>query len=279
VAETDLLRGTEADSTRTPGERNFLPASRCARASLCVRQLPLYLLRRSLGSEVTVRRSRASDSSKSVMNPTTIPKLSPAPYQNPLSAYLAYKGTPDRFGGVGIVMPAGLQTHIWQPRLLHPCPSYQMCNLSDERTISLPALIIFYLYAMMRGTASTYRIAIATDESRVVRGFALVKEGDFRFPFMAPQDVQLGPVWTSPDYRGRGLATNLCRLALFEITGSAKNVWWLCRHENEPSKAIAKKLGLNVEGTLSRSSLLCLPAPHIYRLSHNPSKAPRRGNE
>jgi RimJ/RimL family protein N-acetyltransferase len=56
-----------------------------------------------------------------------------------------------------------------------------------------------------------------------------------RFPDMGPNDLQIGAVWTDPDYRGRGLA----RLAISEIrkrwTGRYQCLWYIVDETNEAS--------------------------------------------
>jgi ubiquinone/menaquinone biosynthesis C-methylase UbiE/ribosomal protein S18 acetylase RimI-like enzyme len=218
-----------------------------------------------------------------VIDHAVIGETGNATKQDLAGAFLAFKRKALEFEPGDVPMPAGLHVQIWRPRLLCPLPPSQMHNLANEKMLGLPALIFFYVYAMKRGAKSSYRIALATDESQMIRGFAVLRGRDFRFPFMASQDVQLGPVWTDTDCRGRGLATKLCRLALRELTGQVRNVWWLCRQDNEPSKAVAVKLGLMPVGKVARKSIFGLPAPHLYGqprpLGHQDCKRNEREHE
>lgn len=202
----------------------------------------------------------------------TIRKADQAATPYTAESYLAFKGAADELDLGDVSMPAGLEAHTWKPRLVHPFPPYRTVDLGKEKMLGLPALSIFYSYAIGRGAGSAYRIAIAIDGSQTVRGFAVLKGPDFRFPFMGPHDIQLGPVWTADDQRGRGLAAKLCRLALRELNGSARTVWWLCKHHNDSSKAVARKLGLALEGPATRTPVFSLPAFHIYRLCHRPGE-------
>lgn len=194
--------------------------------------------------------------------------------QDPAGVFLAFKRKAGELELGDISMPAGLQAHIWRPRLLHPFPPYPAYKLGEEKMLGFPALLFFYLYAMKRGARSAYRIAVATDESQSIRGFAVLRGGDIRFPFMASHDVQFGPVWTAADYRGHGLASKLCRLALRELTGPACDVWWLCKGDNQPSQAVAWGLGLQLASRMLRRTPFGLPAPHFY--TAYPGETPRQ---
>ncbi len=163
--------------------------------------------------------------------------------------------------------------HIWRPHLERPLPPFHLHGLGKEKMLTLPSLIFFYLSDIFRSAPRAYNIAIATNESQRVIGFVVLRAGDFRFPFMSPEDLQLGPVWIADAYRGCGLAVNLCRLVLLQVTERKTNVWWVCRHDNEPSKAVAGKLLFSLECAANRRSLLGLPAPHIYTLRPMPDDA------
>jgi RimJ/RimL family protein N-acetyltransferase len=187
--------------------------------------------------------------------------------------YLAFKSKLEELALDQVHIPAGFQMRIWRPRLARPLPPVRLHRLGNEKMLTLPSLVFFYLNDIYRGVPHNYKISIATNESQQVIGFVVLRGGDFRFPFMDPGDVQLGPVWIADSYRGRGLAVNLCRLILLQVTEQGSNVWWLCRRNNKPSQAVARKLLFRLECAANRSSLLGLPAPHIYTLRPMPDAA------
>jgi ribosomal-protein-serine acetyltransferase len=58
--------------------------------------------------------------------------------------------------------------------------------------------------------------------------------------------------WLEPDAEGRGLITMACRILLewaFQVRGMNR-VEWICRADNERSKAVAERLGMTLEGVL-----------------------------
>ncbi len=188
----------------------------------------------------------------------------PAAKINLNNSYLVFKGKPNLHENEEPSLPEKLQVRIWGVSLLRPFPYWHLSGLGEEKMLNPLALTLFYIHSMMRGGASIYRIAMARDESRRVCGFAVLRGPDFRFPFMARGDIQFGPVWIAPDYRGRGLATMLCREVLRKLNKPGSNVWWLCKHYNEPSKGTAIRLGLSLVGSVIRKPAFGLPVPHLY---------------
>jgi len=63
---------------------------------------------------------------------------------------------------------------------------------------------------------------------------------------MQSDDVQVGPVWTHPDYRSRGFASAVLANCLLEAAAkNRRSAWWLCRDENNPSNRLAAAAGLH----------------------------------
>jgi RimJ/RimL family protein N-acetyltransferase len=65
----------------------------------------------------------------------------------------------------------------------------------------------------------------------------------YRFPFMGPDDLQIGAVWTSPEARRQGLA----RIALAEahrrIGQQSAQIWYVTDAANPASAALARASG------------------------------------
>ena len=61
--------------------------------------------------------------------------------------------------------------------------------------------------------------------------------------------------WLEPGAEGRGLVTEACRVLLHWAfaTRGIHRAEWQCRADNEPSIAVAKRLGMTFEGTLRES--------------------------
>lgn len=65
-----------------------------------------------------------------------------------------------------------------------------------------------------------------------------------RFPFMRPDDLQIGAVWTSPGARRQKLAANAIRLAQRRFDGT--RFWYVTDAENEASAALARECGFRL---------------------------------
>jgi len=94
-----------------------------------------------------------------------------------------------------------------------------------------------------------YRIFLVR-EGRAVVHRSCVFPPFFRFPFMAPGDVQVGDVWTLEARRGRGLSS----AALKHIVASYadRSVWFLCEEGNQASAALARSAGMQLVGIGAR---------------------------
>jgi len=87
----------------------------------------------------------------------------------------------------------------------------------------------------------------------------------YRFPFMSESDVQIGNIWTHPNFRGKGLA-------LFAVNHICKNkfnlnskrnkqiqkIWYLVNKNNLSSIKVAEKAGFKKVGYGSKKGLFGL---------------------
>lgn len=115
-------------------------------------------------------------------------------------------------------------------------------------------LLIWRLqYVLTLGRAHCVLYFAALDGKLV--HYTVVQSRDFRFPFMSHRDIQVGPVWTHPMYRGKGIASTIGRLILSRLAQEGwTRVWWICRTDNEASIRTALDLGLARVGTGLHSS-------------------------
>lgn len=180
------------------------------------------------------------------------------------SHYLAFKIGSNEIALSSSSIPRELQTCVWRPQLFNPFPPYPAHNRVDEMLLHWLHLMFFLGCAVKRRGKAAYHVVTAADSCRKVCAIVGLRHADFRFPFMAPDDIQFGPVWVASNYRNRGLATSLCRMVLENLTDLPPNIWWVCRSNNEPSKRLAKSLGFREQGSISRTRYLGLPFFHSY---------------
>ncbi len=65
----------------------------------------------------------------------------------------------------------------------------------------------------------------------------------YRFPFMGPNDLQIGDVWTSPVARRRRLATSAMAEAHRRFASDGTVIWYVADASNEGSCALARSCG------------------------------------
>jgi RimJ/RimL family protein N-acetyltransferase len=93
--------------------------------------------------------------------------------------------------------------------------------------------------------------------SSVFPGFA-------RFPFMGPDDLQIGATSTSPDARGQGLATRAI-LEIMDVLGQpGRTFWYLTEAANIASCRAIEKAGFHCVGEGEKHSRLGLRALGYY---------------
>jgi RimJ/RimL family protein N-acetyltransferase len=73
-----------------------------------------------------------------------------------------------------------------------------------------------------------------------------------RYPFMESLDLQIGNTWTSPQYRGRGLATSAIRRAVTEFMLPRRAFWYIVATDNESSIAAIERAGFERIGEGAR---------------------------
>jgi RimJ/RimL family protein N-acetyltransferase len=127
-------------------------------------------------------------------------------------------------------LPAGLRLTIWRPRE-QPAPPFDPLRLAvwlQDRC---------GLFADGRYS----ELSLWSGERRVHR--LVVTPRWYRFPFMAPGDLQLGALWTDPAWRRQGLA----RLAMAEahrlFPGLSQRLWYVTDEANVASLALARSAG------------------------------------
>ena len=88
--------------------------------------------------------------------------------------------------------------------------------------------------------------------SRVVHRL-IVTPAWYRFPFMAPEDLQIGALWTSPEARRKQLARAAIGEAHRRFGASGPCFWYVANADNHASVALARSCGYELVATGRRT--------------------------
>ena len=70
-----------------------------------------------------------------------------------------------------------------------------------------------------------------------------------RYPFMGADDLQIGNVWTHPQYRGRGLAKEAFNKIITDNAKTGRTFWYIVSDDNMASMSAATAVGFTPVGT------------------------------
>ena len=162
----------------------------------------------------------------------------------------------------------GLERVEWRPGAwrLFPLPLKAHVK-SVVPFIHLRYLVYWWLcYHLQRWRKKGYyRISLALDQGYIVH-YGVTRSRDFRFPFMADSDLQMGPVWTDPRYRSSGISTETLQAVSATVSRDWRRLWWLCRDDNAPSNRIPVTAGFSRRGLAMRRPSVFAGLFGIYTL-------------
>ena len=154
--------------------------------------------------------------------------------------------------GKPCALPRGYRLVMWKPSLLRILPLTLVRGDGAGHHLVKPYhLLFYYLYHYLLGR--WYGVAIVFNGTRLAH-YSVVRTRDFRFPFMGPRDLQIGPVWTNPDDRRQGIAGAVLDHLLLKTP--ALRFWWVCTQENVASNSVALHHGFALAGTGVRAPRL-----------------------
>lgn len=142
---------------------------------------------------------------------------------------------------------AEIATEIWRPSNAGHAPNCGLSNLSRMAWLALHWLDLLGNrdYAILW----LHRNGVCVHRTMLIPPF-------FRFPFMAPGDLQCGNIWTEPAERGRGLAVAGVSTAVRYAWRSGRRIWYLTEADNEASQRLARRTGFCLVGHGERTRLL-----------------------
>jgi hypothetical protein len=111
-----------------------------------------------------------------------------------------------------------------------------------------PSLYAWWLMHQLRGFRTRSYSALVVYAGPAVAHRSLVFPSSFVFPFMRPDDLQIGLVSTTPSHRRRGLAVFALRDVVRRFEQPGRRFWYLTEDSNEASARVASDSGWQVIG-------------------------------
>ncbi len=139
---------------------------------------------------------------------------------------------------------AGITIRIWSPSLWRIFPACCLQLRRQNRLFRWQHVLFWWLHRHFCWwrCCRRYQVLLIFEGERLVH-YSVLRSADYRFPFMAENDGQVGPVWTCPAARGRGLASAALFTILEMVGAGCPRVWWVCLTDNLPSNAVARRCG------------------------------------
>lgn len=106
-----------------------------------------------------------------------------------------------------------------------------------------------------------YRIYYLADQDRIVHLSHVISKNP-KFPFLGPDDFEIGPCWTDPEYRGQGLYPHVLSQIANDFQDHVGELFIFAEEKNKASLAGISKLGFNYIGSGSKTGLL-----GVYRIT------------
>ena len=186
-----------------------------------------------------------------------------------INAYcLDLDGSPAQPTGARSSKCHGLERVEWRPGAWRLSPLPLRAHVKRAVPfIQLRYLVYWWLcyYLQRWRKRGYYRISLALDQGRIVH-YAVTRSRDFRFPFMAASDLQMGPVWTDPRYRSTGIGTDTLQAVSGSVSRDWRRLWWLCRDDNAPSNRIPVRAGFERRGLAMRKPSVFAGLFGVYTL-------------
>ncbi len=106
-----------------------------------------------------------------------------------------------------------------------------------------------------------YRIYYVADQDRIVHLSHVISKNP-KFPFLGPDDFEIGPCWTDPEYRGRGLYPCVLSQIVADYQDYVGKLFIFAEKKNKASLGGISKSGFKFIGSGSKTGAL-----GIYRIT------------
>lgn len=133
-------------------------------------------------------------------------------------------------------LPEGCEWAVWRPSLRSCWPE----GTSEGRRFWLVRWLMHYLGLY---SGRVYGAILVRNQQRIVHS-SVVLPKSYQFPVMEWDDIEIGPTWTVPDFRGKGLAVFAIRKVLELWAKEGRKFWYVSRESNAAGRRAAEKAGL-----------------------------------
>lgn len=154
-----------------------------------------------------------------------------------------------------------IELKIWEPSLTRPKPR--------GVPLSLMAYWFYYLDKIIRGKPS-YELSMVLEKGTVVH-YTLSSMKSFKYPFMAVEDIQIGPSWTAETNRKKGIATSVIFNIVSRNQKAGRNFYWIVREANALSRHMVEQLGFREVGQAHRRNVLGII--HVFEFNTEKDKS------
>lgn len=135
-------------------------------------------------------------------------------------------------------IPEGSAFDWWSPSPLRPMPRW------DRK----PVYLVWWLMHGLHVFRNQGFTVLQLHRNGELLHRSVVTPGYFRFPFMAPEDLQIGFTWTEPAQRGKGLALRAIAEIHERFARPGRRFWYIVEKSNAASIRVIQKAGFRLLG-------------------------------
>ncbi len=135
-------------------------------------------------------------------------------------------------------------------------------KIEGEKLSFITLLSRVFFFLISKGRLAIYYVK--NQENGDIMHTSYVIGKCFKFPFMAKEDIEIGPCQTAKEYRGRGIYKNVLNFINNEKSSCSKTAYMIVKTDNTPSIKGIEAAGFKRVGLLSKSKRL-----KVYKLIEN----------
>ncbi len=139
-----------------------------------------------------------------------------------------------------------IEFEIWEPSIIDMKPR--------GVPLSLCTWWCYYFTKILLHRPS-YAIFFISMDKAIIH-YTLTSFKSFKFPFMNDDDVQIGPSWTTEEYRNGNIASRVILSIIEHHRSDTGNFYWIAREENIASRSLVEKLAFKDCGEIKRNMRL-----------------------